>query len=74
MTGNAMRRLREGLGLRRDWVADDMDISEKILANLEHGDRVPRRYTLYYELYLKDKRRKRIYEESGTRDIGDFGD
>lgn len=61
MRADNLKRLRLELGLTLGRAADEMKFSRQTLYNIENG-LVKKESTLhYYELYLKDVRRKREY-------------
>lgn len=56
-----LKRLRIDLGITLGKAAEDMKLSRQTLYNIENGA-VTKESTLnYYELYLKDVRRRREY-------------
>lgn len=55
-----LRKLRMTLGLTKGKVAEDMLISRPTVDHLEDGSAKPATLQ-YYELYLKEERRKRLY-------------
>ena len=55
-----LRKLSVTLGLTKGKVAEDMLISSPTVDHLEDGSAKPATLQ-YYELYLKEERRKRLY-------------
>ena len=63
MSPSAMQHLRYSLGYTIKHCADDMGLSAKTLADVESGKNTRYANRYYYELYLKERKRQRVYAE-----------
>lgn len=62
-----LRKLRVSLGLTQGGCARDMGVSRQTVYNLETNPVSKEASLKYYELYLKDVKRRRDYAQSKRR-------
>ena len=71
MKPSNLKRLRLDLGLTPGYCANGMGVSRQTICNIENGTTKAESSRYFYELYLKDVKRRRDYaRERREADVG----
>lgn len=62
-----LKKLRLELGLTPKAIADKMHVSVQLIYNIEHDKTVKESSVIFYELALKEEKRKRDYANEHRR-------
>lgn len=71
MKPSNLKRLRIDLGLTPGYCANGMGVSRQTIYNIEDG-KVPMSTMYFYELYLKDVKRRREYARQRREQSGEL--